>query len=131
MAKVTVTKLFEYARVASTQGGKDLKEFIDFVNQNFEQVVSALVSKLSLKDNFKGEELSLTLTHAKETVANVNGSSVIGVQMMRVVTDGSTLEALTSLAWYITSDNKLALTPYFRTADATKTRDCVLFVYQK
>ena len=131
MAKFTATKLFEYAKVAGTPAGKELEEFITFVNQNFEQIIRGISGNLTLEDNIKGQKLTLSLIHNREVTTTVNGGDVVGILPLRVLTDSNVKEAFENLSWWVNSSGKLVLYPQFKNASATESLECTIYILKQ
>jgi len=70
LAKLNAPKGFDKSRLDG-ELLKKIEPFIDYVNQNFDQVLSAFASQISFGDNFSGKLIKLTAKHNTPiTVAN-------------------------------------------------------------
>lgn len=130
MAKLGAVKLFEFAQVANSDAGKAMKPFIDFVNTNFEALLRAMNRSLTVGDNLKSQELTVSLTHNTAQELSVNSTDIAGILPMRIISttsDSTSVDAFRSLAWYFNSSNKLVVVPEFKLGTTTK-RDCKLLV---
>lgn len=72
MAKINVPKAFDKQSVSS-DFLKDAEPLIDFINQNFDQVLRALGSQLSFADNFRGRQVDVSAYHNQPVNMQVTG----------------------------------------------------------
>ncbi len=77
MAKINVPKSFDKGQIPG-QILSQLEPFIDYVNQNFQQTISALVNSLTFADNVKCITKTLTAKHLTPIQVNLGSASVYG-----------------------------------------------------
>ena len=77
--KITASRLFDFASIATSQAAGEIKSFIDYSNGNFEKIVRALSGELTLQDNMKGQTLQVSCTHNTLVSVSVNSTSIAGV----------------------------------------------------
>jgi hypothetical protein len=112
MAKFTITRLLDTARINKTDTGKQIPEFFDYMAQFVEQTVRNLRSGLTFTDNFAAEARTVTLKHATPQLI-VSAKTVVGVLVTRVQ---SQVYGVSCTSWYYDRNNRLTI--QLRFADA-------------
>jgi hypothetical protein len=122
---LTAQKLFDFALIATTQAGTQIKPLVDYLNTNLEKIVRAVNGELTLQDNIKGQIVSTQLQHGIATSVACNSTEIHGITSLQCDAD-----AISALNWQFDNKGALQLTAYFQSASATK-RTCKFFVYFK
>lgn len=105
MAKFTITRLLDTARINKTDTGKQIPEFFEYMAQFVEQTVRNLRSGLTFADNFAGEARTVTLKHATPQVI-VSSKTVVGILVTRVQ---SQVYGVSCTSWYYDRNNRLTI----------------------
>lgn len=105
MAKFTITRLLDTARINKTDAGKQIPEFFEYMAQFVEQTVRNLRSGLTFSDNFAGEAKTVNLKHGVPQVITSN-KTVVGMLVTRVQ---STAYGVACTSWYYDRNNRLTI----------------------
>jgi hypothetical protein len=105
MAKFTITRLLDTARINKTDTGKQIPEFFEYMSQFVEQTVRNLRSGLTFSDNFSGELKTVTVKNGVPQVIT-SSKSVVGMLVTRVQ---SSLYGLSMFSWYYDRNNRLTI----------------------
>ena len=121
--KIQASRLFDFALLAATKAGPEIKPFIDYCNGNFEKIVRALAGELTLQDNIKGQFVTVGLSHGVYQSVSVNSKSIVGVVPM-----SSATSSIAAFNWQINAKGELQFTVSFA-ADPAKAVSCKFFVF--
>ncbi|HYD02010.1 MAG TPA: hypothetical protein VEB22_12350 [Phycisphaerales bacterium] len=113
--KLAISRLFDFAQVAATKAGEELKPFIDYANGKFEELHRALNGGLTFAENFRAQEITAKLKHATEATLAVK-STPKGLIPLSV----SDSDAITSLVWSVNQKGQVVVTPRFLLAESTE-----------
>ncbi len=112
MAKFTITRLLDTARINKTDTGKQIPEFFEYMAQFVEQTVRNLRSGLTFGDNFAAETKSVSLKHALPQVID-SVKPVVGLLVTRVQ---SQTYGVSCTSWYYNRNNRLTIQLQFHDA---------------
>ena len=115
MAKFTITRLLDTARINKTDTGKQIPEFFEYMSQFVEQTVRNLRSGLTFGDNFAGESKTVSVKHGVPQVIS-SSKTVIGVLVTRVQ---SSVYGASMFSWYYDQNNRLTIVLRFADASGT------------
>jgi hypothetical protein len=82
--RLSATKLFEQGVVATTKAYSELKPFLEYSIQNFDQLLRALKNQLTYADNFNAATVSVDLQHNRDQVIKVTSKDIFEVRLVRV-----------------------------------------------
>ena len=120
--KLNAQRLFDYATIAATQAGKEIKGLVDYLNQNIEQLIRAVDGQLTLEENIKGQIINVTLSHGVATTVAVNSRDVVGLISLQVTSD-----AMDSFTWSFDNKDNFVITAYFKSGSGK--RACKFFAF--
>lgn len=115
MAKFTITRLLDTARISKTDTGKEIPEFFDYLAQFVEQTVRNLRSGLTFADNFASEVKTVDLKHGIPQVIS-SFKTVTGIIPIRVQ---SSQFLLAAFGWYYDRNNRLTIVAQYCNPDGT------------
>ena len=121
--KIQASRLFDFALLAASKAGPEIKPFIDYCNSNFEKIVRALAGELTLQDNVKGQFVTVGLSHGIAQSVSVNSKSIVGVVPM-----SSGASSIAAFNWQLNAKGELQITVSFK-ADPGKAESCKFFVF--
>lgn len=70
MAFINTPKSFSKESLPSAKTAKDIEPFIDYVNQNFDQIQRALINQLTISENLKGQVVTVQAKHNQAVAVN-------------------------------------------------------------
>lgn len=73
MAIINTPKSFSKEALGSSKTAKEIEPFVDYVNQNFDQLQRALINQLTISENLKGQVLSVKAKHNQRIDVRANG----------------------------------------------------------
>lgn len=82
MAKLNTPKAFEKTLLSGDLREK-LDTFVDFVNQNFDQLIRAFANQLSFQDNFIGRVINVVASNDTPTNLELGGVTPVGVLVLK------------------------------------------------
>ena len=126
MAKISVTRLLETAKLLATEAGSQLAELIDYTNNTFEQIIRALRNNLSFADNFNAKVATVELTHNVNQVINADGKTPTGILPSRVF---STTTGIDSFAWYVSDKGEVNAKATFTGAPTTAQKVVLIILF--
>lgn len=113
--KITASRLFDFASIASSKAAQEIKSFIDYSNSNFEKIVRALSGELTLQDNVKGQIINVGLSHGVSQSVAVNSKNIVGVVIL-----SSGTSSVDAFNWQINSKGELQFTVHFKVDPGVK-----------
>jgi hypothetical protein len=119
VAKLSVTRLLETAKLLQTEAGQQLSELIDYTNNTFEQLIRALRNGLSFSDNFNCKVSTVELTHDVFQIVNTDGKTPSQILCGRTFSLTTAVEAL---VWYVDDANQVQVKAFFVGAPTAKQR---------
>lgn len=81
MAIINTPKSFDKAQIDSAVLPK-IEQFVDYVNQQFDQIVRAIQNNLSFADNFKAKVIDVSAYHNTELSLNQTASSILPLSVL-------------------------------------------------
>ena len=81
MAIINTPKSFDKAQIDADTLGK-IEEFVDYVNQQFDQLTRALQNQLSFADNFKSKVITVSAFNNKELSLNETAQQILPLAVM-------------------------------------------------
>lgn len=111
MAKLSITRLPDTAKLLATNAGQELSDLIDYVNQMASEVIRALRGGLTLSENVACKFFEVSLKHDTANVVSTDGRTPVGLFVVKV---GSLTYGVDSLSWWIDSDSKLQVKPFYK-----------------
>ena len=120
--KLTTQRLFDFASIAATKAGTEIRPLVDYVNSSVEQLIRAVTGQLTLADNIKGQIITSQLVHGVASTVAVDSRDINGIITLKVESD-----AMDSFAWSLDARNNLLLTAYFKSGSGKRT--CKFFVF--
>lgn len=85
MARLSVTRLLDTAKLLATTAGSQLTDLIEYTNNTFSEVIRALRNGLTFRDNFDAFEREFSLKHDTEGPVFTNSRTPRGIFVMQVV----------------------------------------------
>lgn len=107
---INLTRVFERSKIALTDAGQQLSDFLDYMAQFTEQVIRSLRNGLTFQDNFNAKVAVYKLTHNVATAINTNNKRPVGMFAIRTQSETN---ALSSLNWFFTSQGEVSATATF------------------
>ena len=121
--KIQASRLFDFALLAATKAGVEVKPFIDYCNSNFEKIVRSLAGELTLQDNVKGQIITVSVSHGIAQSVSVNSKSIVGVVPL-----ASSTSSIAAFNWQLNSKGDLQFTVSFQ-VDPLKAVSCKFFAH--
>jgi len=126
---IRLSRIFDSARLLSTEVGQQISELIDAYSVFTEAIIRALRNNLTFKDNFKCSEVTLNLRHNTEQIVETSGN-VLGVFPIKVG-QSQILEMVSSFGFSINSAGRLVVKAKFDSAVAGQDYSVTLIVLYK
>lgn len=116
MAKITAPKAFDKQSL-DPKILEQIDPFIEYVNQNFDQLIRALFNQITLTENFRGRLVTVSAWHRREVLIESQGQGILAALPLKSEPSG--------LKSYVTTSDtggRLSFTPAFDAAIPIKTR---------
>lgn len=101
--KLNIPRIFEKSRVLSSEAGKQITEFVDFMSDFVEQTTRALRNQLTIADNMDAIVSEVTVSHQTETVIYTNNKVPMGIHVIKVSHKDYAVDAF---RWYVDENNQ-------------------------
>ncbi len=124
--RFNITKLFDDAKAKSTEAGKQLTDFIQYLSEFCELTGRSLRNGLTFADNFNGEISNLTLLDSVETVV-LTKKKISGVIPLRVI--GVENVMITGMGWRYNSAGEFAIKMKFDPTPASTLQVQLVLLY--
>lgn len=123
MAKITISRIFDVATLATSKIYSDIKGFVEYMNQFVDNVIRILTNGVTIKDNLSATQFTVPCRHDKiETITLVKRPTVVFLGRQFPVTP-----QITSFAWDFIDGTTISVKPKFDVPTSTASLD-VTFV---
>ena len=101
--KLNIPRIFEKSQALSSDAGKQLTDFINFMADFVEQTTRALRNQVTIADNMDTIVSEVTVADSTETVVYTNGKIPSGIHVIKVSDKN---HAVSAFRWYINDQNQ-------------------------
>lgn len=123
MAKLTVSRIFDVASLATSKIYSDIKSFVEYMNQFVDNVIRILTNGVTIKDNLAATMFTIPCRHNKvETITLIKKPVAIFIGRQYPVTP-----QVTSFVWDFIDGTTISVTPKFDVPTSSASLD-VTFV---
>lgn len=125
MAKITISRIFDVAQIATSKIYSDIKGFIDYMNQFVDNVIRILTNGVTIKDNLAAVQFTIPCRHDKiETITLTKKPTVVFLGRQYPVTP-----QITSFAWDFIDGTTISVKPKFDSPSSTATLDLTFIAF--